>query len=130
MEYFLKVSHSTLERLDGLRVGDDDCYDMIINRLLDVKLGTMLIGYFIVDLCTGVELGCRVDYDCVYPNLVYVYDNIVYASLDELSCGVDDVLLWVVISKLGLLDLFEWLPCLDPYEFVFVDGFLLIRGGF
>ncbi|MBQ6219995.1 MAG: hypothetical protein IJH63_00510 [Methanobrevibacter sp.] len=85
----IRVSRETKHRLKGLSLTDNESYNNIILRLLDVKLDGREIDYLISDNHSNHELKVCVDWGKSEENILY-YNSDGDLSFDlPLTLGVD-----------------------------------------
>ena len=101
----VRITSQTRSRLKKLKSYKNETYDEILSKILDAKLGNMVITYSIKDKYNIIY--ATIDYNMIDKNIIYEYENTIYNSLNDLPLPIS------FKKNLSRVDLFNVLPPLN-----------------
>lgn len=111
------VSPTTQERLKALKYDNNETYDQVINKILNVKLDSGPITYNINNNQCNIDV--LIDWDAELANITYIKDNETYLMFPEADYLTEDIGQWekfkeqIIENKQGILNV---CAILDPRE--------------
>ena len=86
------VSPTTQERLKALKYDNNETYDQVINKILNVKLDSGPITYNINNNQCNIDV--LIDWDAELANITYIKDNETYLMFPEADYLTEDIGQW------------------------------------
>jgi hypothetical protein len=91
------VSSTTQERLKALKYDNNESYDQVINKLLNVKLDSGPITYNISNNKNNIDV--LIDWDAELANITYIKNNETYLMFPEADYLTDDIGEWNILKE-------------------------------